>query len=75
MMAPYGSADVYASVTAAVAVVTMSACSKRSILFHKTNAAHTAIASEVMAHGLYISQPAVPVSAARRPPIQNQPAG
>ncbi|SHV69297.1 Uncharacterised protein [Mycobacteroides abscessus subsp. abscessus] len=67
--------EAYARVTAAVAVLTMSAYSKRIILFHKMNAAQTAIAREVMAHGLYISQPEVPVSAARRPPIQNQPAG
>jgi hypothetical protein len=42
---------------------------------HNTNASTIAMAMEVMAHGLNISQAGVPVSAAARPPIQNQPAG
>ncbi len=33
------------------------------------------MAIEVIAHGLNISQAGVPVSAAARPPIQNQPGG
>ncbi len=61
--------------TAAVAVVTASAYSKRISAAHSTNATATAIAIEVMAHGLNISQAGVPVSAAARPPIQNQPGG
>ena len=61
--------------TAAVAVVTASAYSNRISADHSANASTTAIASEVMAHGLNISQAGVPVSAAARPPIQNQPGG
>src|SRR6187200_3399120 len=73
MTAAYGSAGAYASVAAAVAVDTISAYSKRIIRAHNTNASETATAMEVIAHGLYISQPGVPVSAPIRPPIQNQP--
>ncbi len=61
--------------TAAVAVVTISAYSKRISADHNTIASTTAMAIEVMAHGLNISQAGVPVSAAARPPIQNQPGG
>ncbi len=61
--------------TAVVATVTTNAYSKRTIADQSTNASTTAIAIDVMAHGLKISQPDVPVSAAARPPSQNQPAG
>ena len=61
--------------TAAVAAVTISAYSKRTSAFHSTNASTTAIAMDVTDHGLTISQPGVPVRAAARPPIQNQPGG
>jgi hypothetical protein len=62
-------------VTAAVAVVTASAYSKRIIAAHNVNATATATASEMIDHGLYISHAGVPVSAAARPPSQNQPGG
>ncbi len=75
MIAAYGSVVAYASVAAAVAVDTTSAYSKRIMLAHKTKASTTAIVMEMIAHGLNISQAGVPVSAARRPPIQNQPGG
>src|SRR5262245_61518050 len=75
MMAAYGSAGEYARVAAAVAVDTISAYSKRIMLAHNTRASTMAIAMEVIAHGLNISQAGVPVSAASRPPIQNQPGG
>ena len=75
IIAEYGSGELYASVTAAVAVVTISAYSKRIIRHHNTSATATAIVIEVIAHGLNISQPGVPVNAAMRPPIQNQPGG
>jgi hypothetical protein len=61
--------------TAAVAVVTISAYSKRISAAHSTIASTTATAIEVMAHGLNISQAGVPVRAAARPPSQNQPGG
>ena len=75
MIAAYGSAGEYASVAAAVAVDTISAYSKRIMLTHNTNARATATVMEMMAHGLNISHAGVPVSAASRPPIQNQPGG
>ena len=75
MTAAYGSAGEYASVAAAVAVDTISAYSKRIMLAHNTNATTIATAIEVIAHGLNISHAGVPVTAAIRPPIQNQPAG
>jgi len=55
--------------------VTTNAYSNRIIADHNTNAATTAIAIEVIDHGLTISQPGIPVRAAARPPIQNQPGG
>jgi hypothetical protein len=58
-----------------VAVDTTSAYSKRIMLAHNTKASTTAIAIDVMAHGLNISHAGVPVSAASRPPSQNQPGG
>ncbi len=73
--AAYGSAEEYARVAAAVAVVTISAYSNRIMLAHNTKAITIATAIEVIAHGLNISHAGVPVSAAVRPPIQNQPAG
>ena len=60
---------------AAVAVATISANSKRISLAQSTKASTTAIAIEVIAQGLNISQAGVPVSAAARPPSQNQPGG
>ena len=75
MTAAYGSAGEYASVAAAVAVVTISAYSKRIMLAHNTKATTTATVIDVIAHGLNISHAGVPVSAAIRPPIQNQPGG
>ncbi len=75
MIAAYGSAGEYASVTAVVAVDTINAYSKRIMLAHNTNATATAAVMEMIAHGLNISQAGVPVSAAMRPPIQNQPGG
>ena len=75
MMAAYGSAGEYASVTAVVAVDTINAYSKRIMLAHSTNATATATVIEMIAHGLNISHAGVPVSAASRPPIQNQPGG
>ncbi len=61
--------------TAAVAVVTISAYSNRIIRHHSTSATATAIVIEVIAHGLYISHAGIPVRAAARPPIQNHPGG
>ena len=58
-----------------MAAVTAHAYSNRIIIDHRTKATTTAIAMEVIAHGLYISQAGVDVSAAARPPIQNQPGG
>ncbi|CFE39736.1 Uncharacterised protein [Mycobacterium tuberculosis] len=58
-----------------MATVTSKAYSKRIIRHHSTSATATAMAIEVIAHGLNISQAGVPVSAAARPPIQNQPGG
>ena len=75
MTAAYGSAGEYANVTAAVAVETISAYSKRIMLAHNTKAMTIAMVIEVIAHGLNISQAGMPVNAAVRPPIQNQPAG
>ena len=60
---------------AAVAVVTTKANSKRIIAAHNTNATATAMVIETMAHGLNASHAGVPVNAATRPPIQNQPGG
>ncbi len=56
-------------------MVTSSAYSKRTIRDHSTSATATAMVIDVMAHGLNISHAGVPVSAAARPPIQNQPGG
>ena len=75
MIAAYGSAGEYASVAAAVAVATISAYSKRIMAAHNTNARAMAMVMEMMAHGLNISHAGVLVSAASRPPIQNQPGG
>ncbi len=75
MTAAYGSAGEYASVAAAVAVVTTNAYSKRIIVAHNTNASAMATVIEMIAHGLNISHAGVPLSAAIRPPIQNQPGG
>jgi hypothetical protein len=75
IIALYGSGEAYASMTAVVATVTVSARSNRIIADHSTSASTAAIAIDVMAHGLNISQPGVPVRAAARPPIQNQPGG
>jgi hypothetical protein len=75
MIAAYGSAGEYASVAAAVATDTMSAYSKRIILTHKTNASTTATVIEMTAQGLNTSHAGVPLRAAMRPPIQNQPGG
>ena len=61
--------------TAAVAAVTASAYSNRISRDHNTKAIATAIAIDVIAHGLNISHAGVPVSAAARPPSQNQPGG
>ena len=58
-----------------MATVTAHAYSNRIIVDHNTKATVTAIAMETMAHGLYISQAGVPLSAAARPPIQNHPGG
>lgn len=58
-----------------MAVATISAYSKRIIAAHNTNAAVIAMVMEMMAHGLNISQPGMPVRSASRPPIQNQPGG
>ncbi len=55
--------------------MTISAYSNRIIRHHSTSATATAMVIEVIAHGWYISQAGVPVSAAIRPPIQNQPGG
>ena len=55
--------------------MTSTAYSKRIIAAHSASAIATAIAIDVMAHGLNISQAGVPVSAASLPPIQNQPDG
>ena len=60
---------------AAVAVLTTSAYSKRTIAAHSTKARTIAIVIEATDHGLNISQAGVPVSAASRPPSQNQPGG
>ena len=75
MIAAYGSAGEYAKVAAAVAVDTISAYSKRIMFAHNTNARATATVIEMIAHGLNISHAGVPVSAASRPPSQNQPGG
>ena len=75
MIAAYGSVGEYASVTAAVAVVTTRASSKRIIATHSTSATATAAVIDTIDHGLNISHAGVPVSAAIRPPIQNQPGG
>ena len=45
------------------------------MLAHNMKAITIATAIDVIAHGLNISHAGVPVSAAVRPPIQNQPAG
>ena len=56
-------------------MVTAHAYSNRIIADQSAIATTTAIAIEVIAQGLYISQPGVPVRAAARPPSQNQPGG
>ena len=58
-----------------VAADTTSAYSKRIMLAHRTSASTIAIVIEMSDHGLNISHPGVPVSAASRPPIQNHPGG
>ncbi len=58
-----------------MAVDTTSAYSKRIMSAHNTSASTIATAIDVIDHGLNISHAGVPVSAARRPPIQNQPGG
>ncbi len=75
MIAEYGSAGEYARVAAAVAVETIRAYSKRTMLAHNTNANTTAMVIEMIAHGLNISHAGMPVRSASRPPIQNQPGG
>ena len=60
---------------AAVAVVTINAYSKRIIVAHNTNANTMATVIEMIAQGLNISHAGVPLNAAIRPPIQNQPGG
>ena len=45
------------------------------MLAHNTKASTTAIVIEMIAQGLNISHAGVPVSAASRPPSQNQPGG
>jgi hypothetical protein len=73
--AAYGSAGVHVNAAAAVDVATINASSKRISLDHNTNATTIAMVIDVIAHGLNISHAGVPISAAARPPIQNQPGG
>src|SRR5829696_10477427 len=72
MIAAYGSVGEYASAAAAVAVDTISAYSKRIMFTHNTKASTTAIVIEMIAQGLNISHAGMSVSAASRPPSQNQ---
>ena len=74
MMAAYGSVGEYASVAAAVAVVTINAYSKRIMLAHSTNASTIAMVIEMIAQGLNISHAGVP-GQRRDPAADPEPAG